>query len=131
MPLICWRWGYNFELIVFVEEVHEMPTLYLLAPYSRNQPATNHKDFYTILANRVGPDYGISSNLIGQVNVGMRAVVFDRDRRLRAEGVVTGYKETRKAGNGVQRYDIAIRDLVQQQQYKNPPKVNRFGVAIY
>jgi hypothetical protein len=55
-----------------------MATLFLLAPYSRNQPATNHKDFYDILAKGIGPDYGISNNLIEQFSVGMHVVVFDR-----------------------------------------------------
>lgn len=108
-----------------------MATLFLLAPYSRNQPATNHKDFYDILAKRVGPDYGISSSLIKQVSVGMHVVVFDRERQLRAEGVVSGYRETSKAGNGVQRYDVTIHGLAVQKQYRSPPTVNRFGVAIY
>ena len=59
-----------------------MPTLFLLAPYSKTDEGMHSKDFYTILANGVGPDYGISSSLIVQVTGGMRAVVFDRDRRL-------------------------------------------------
>ena len=107
-----------------------MRTLFLLAPHSKNQPSTNHKDFYTIVGNGVGPDYGISTNLIGQVNPGMPVVVFDRDRGLQAEGIVTGYTATNKAGNGVQRYNIGIRDLT-LQQYTHPPRVNRFGVGIY
>jgi hypothetical protein len=48
-----------------------MPTLFLLAPHSKNQPGTHHKDFYTVLANGVGPDYGISSSLIQQVTTGI------------------------------------------------------------
>jgi hypothetical protein len=107
-----------------------MRTLFLLAPHSRNQPSTNHKDFYTILSSGVGPDYGISSSLIGQVNPGMPVVVFDRDRRLQASGVVAGYVPTSKAGNGVQRYDVTTRNLA-LGQYTNTPSVNRFGVAIY
>jgi hypothetical protein len=60
----------------------------------------------------------------------MPVVVFDRDRGLQAEGAVTGYAATNKAGNGVQRYSVGIRDLT-LQQYTHLPKVNRFGVAIY
>ncbi len=107
-----------------------MPTLFLLAPHSKTDPGTHRKDFYAILANGVGPDYGISSNLIVQVAAGMRAVVFDRDRRLQAEGTVTSFAPTTKAGNGVQRYDVSIRSLT-LQPYTNPPRVNRFGVGIY
>ena len=107
-----------------------MRTLFLLAPHSRTQPGTHRRDFYTILANGVGPDFGISTNLISQVNAGMRVVIFDRDRQLQAEGTVTGYNATFKAGNGTQRYNVDLRGLA-PQQYTNPPKVNRFGVAIY
>jgi hypothetical protein len=107
-----------------------MPTLFLLAPHSKNQPGTHHKDFYTILANGVGPDYGLSSSLIQQVTTGMPVIVFDRDRRLQAEGTVTGYAPTTKAGNGVQRYDVSIRGLT-LRPYTNPPRVNRFGVGVY
>lgn len=107
-----------------------MPTLFLLAPHSKTQPGTHRKDFYTILANGVGPDYGISANLILQVTAGMPVVAFDRDRRLQAEGTVAGYVPTAKAGNGVQRYDVSIRGLT-LRPYTNPPRVNRFGVGIY
>jgi hypothetical protein len=107
-----------------------MRTLFLLAPRSKNRPTTNHKDFFTILANGVGPDYGISNNLIGQMSPGMPVVVFHRDRGRQAWGIVTGYTPTIKAGNGVQRYDVGIRDLA-MQPYTNPPRVNRFGVGNY
>jgi hypothetical protein len=107
-----------------------MPTLLLLAPKNKTQPGTHRRDYYTILANSVGPDFGISTNQISQVTIGMPVIVFDRDRSLQAEGVVAGYTATSKAGNGVQRYDVTIRDLT-SRQYTNPPRVNRFGVAIY
>jgi hypothetical protein len=107
-----------------------MRTLFLLAPRSKNQPSTNHKDFYTILSNGVGPDYGIFSNLIGQIRPGMPVVFFDRDRSLQAGGMMTGYKATNKAGDGVQRYNVGI-DGLTLQQYTRPPRVNRFGVGIY
>ena len=106
-----------------------MPTLFLSAPKSKTQPGTHRRDFYTILASGIGPDYGIYPNLIGQVGSGMKAVVFDRDRRLQADGVVMNHTPTSKAGNGVQRYDVNIRDLT-EVPYTNPPKVNYFGVAI-
>jgi hypothetical protein len=107
-----------------------MPTLFLLAPQSRNNPSGHQKDFHTIFSSGVGPDYGIWQRYLAQINSGMRVVVFDRDRRLQAEGVVTSYAPTSKASNGVQRYDIKIGNLV-SVPYSNPPKVNHFGVAIY
>jgi len=107
-----------------------MSTLYLLAPRSKNNPLSHQKDFYTILANRLGPDYGISKGQIARIQVGMPVILFDRDRRLQAAGSVGGYTATTKAGNGTQRYDIVLRNLA-TQNYTSPPRVNRFGVAIY
>jgi hypothetical protein len=107
-----------------------MKTLYLLAPRSRNNPRSHHKDFYTIMASGVGPDYGISKNQMSQIHIGMSVVLFDRDRPIQASGTVGGWSATTKAGNGVQRYNIALQGLV-PEGYSNPPNVNRFGVAIY
>jgi hypothetical protein len=109
-----------------------MPTLFLSAPKIKTQHGSAfYRTFDTILLNGVGPDYGIYSNLIGQVHSGMRVVVFDRDVRRSAEGVVVNYVPTTKAGNGVQRYNVNIRDL-REVSYTNtnPPRVNYFGVAI-
>jgi hypothetical protein len=106
-----------------------MSTLFLSAPKSKAQSGTHHRDFYTILGSGIGPDYGIYPNLFGQICPGMKAVVFDRDRQKRAEGAVVNYTPTMKAGNGVQRYDVQIRNLM-EVAYANPPKVNYFGVAI-
>jgi hypothetical protein len=59
----------------------------------------------------------------------MRVVVFDRDVQRCAEGVVVNYVKTKKAGNGVQRYNVNIRNL-KEVPYVYPPRVNYFGVAI-
>lgn len=106
-----------------------MPTLYLSAPKGKTQPGTHRKDFFTILANRVGPDYAIHRNLIAQLHSGIHVVVFDRDRQLRAEGVVSNYNPTTRTGNGLQRYDVRIPDLT-RVPYTNAPRVNRCGVAV-
>ncbi len=106
-----------------------MPTLFLSAPNAKVGTGTHQKDFYVILANGVGPDYGINANLIGQVRSGIKAVVFDRDRQLQAEGAVTNCTQTSRAANGVQRYDVHLCNLT-QVPYTNPPRVNRFGVAV-
>jgi hypothetical protein len=107
-----------------------MSTLYLLAPQSKNNPSSHHKDFYTIFNSGIGPDYGISRSEITRIRAGMPVIFFDRDRQLQASGTVAGYVPTVKAGNGVQRYDVEISNFT-LQQYNDPPRVNRFGVAIY
>ena len=68
-----------------------MPTLFLSAPKSETQPGTHRRDFYTILANGIGPDYGLYAALISRICTGMKVVVFDGDRRLQAESVVVNY----------------------------------------
>ena len=106
-----------------------MAILYLHAPWDRTQQGSSafYKDFYTILKNRVGPDYAIYSTLIGQVYSGIKAVVFDRVRQLRAEGVVSAITPT--PSKRVQRYDVHIPDLT-RVPYTDPPPVNRCGIAI-
>jgi len=107
-----------------------MHTLYLLAPRSKNNPSSRHRDFYTILANGVGPDYGISTGQMGQIHSGMPVILFDRDRALQARGTVTSCSATTRAANGVQRYNVTVRGF-SREPYTHPPRMNRFGVAIY
>src|SRR5689334_1345206 len=85
-----------------------MPTLYLHAPWDRTQQGTRafYKDCYTILKGHIGPDYAIYGSLIGQVRPGTMAVVFDRIRHVRAEGIVSAL--TPKPSKRVQRYDVHI-----------------------
>jgi len=107
-----------------------MPTLFLSAPKVKTvQGSGFYRTFDTIVQNGVGPDYGIATSLIGRVYPGMHVVVFDRDQKRCAEGVVVAYTPTCKAGNGVQRYNVQIRDLG-EVRYTKPPKVNHFGVAV-
>jgi hypothetical protein len=54
-------------------------------------------------------------------------VVFDRDRQLRAEGIVSNV--IAKPSNRVPRYDLHIPNLT-QVPYTNRPRVNRCGVAL-
>jgi hypothetical protein len=105
-----------------------MPTLYLSAPYDKSQQGSSfYKDFYTILQSGIGPDYAIYSHLVGQINPGMKVVLFDRVRHLRAEGTVIHLNP--KPSNRIQRYDVHIRNL-SAVHYTNPPGVNRCGVEI-
>jgi hypothetical protein len=122
--------GNALKVQVLKVGLRRTPTLFLSAPKIRTkQGAGFYRTFDTILLSGVGPDYGIYANLIGQVRSGMRVVVFDRDVQRCAEGVVVNYIPTKKAGNGVQRYNINIHKL-REIPYTSPPKVNYFGVAI-
>jgi hypothetical protein len=105
-----------------------MSTLYLSAPKARVQLGSGfYRDFYTILQSRIGPDYAIYANIFAQLHPGIRVVVFDRDRRLQAEGVISAVEP--RPGNRVQRYHVHTANLT-QVPYTNPPGVNRCGVAF-
>ena len=104
-----------------------MSTLYLSAPKARTQGGPFYRDFYTILENRVGPDYAIYANIAAQIHPGTHVVVFDRDRQLQAEGTVSAV--TPKPSNRIQRYDVHIPDLG-PVNYTQPPAVNRCGVML-
>jgi hypothetical protein len=105
-----------------------MPSLYLSAPRVMVQHGNGfYRDFFTILQSGIGPDYAIYQSLKEQISCGMPVVVFDRDRSLRAEGIVSAIVP--KRSNRIQRYDVQIQNL-RPVSYSNPPKVNRCGVAI-
>ncbi len=122
------RFGYYMRHNPRVPEDYSMPTLYLSAPKVRTQIGPYYKDFYTILRDRVGPDYAIHDGIALRLHAGTHVVVFDRDRRLLAEGTVSSLE--RKPSNRIQRYDISIPDLTQVTRYVAPPPVNRCGVAL-
>jgi hypothetical protein len=107
-----------------------MAILYLSAPGSIEAGgATRTFDVRGIFDSGLAPDYAISANLIAQVSVGMKVVVFDRDSRQQLECIVEGYEPTSKAANGLQRYDIHLGSR-RRVPYSNPPKVNHCGVAV-
>lgn len=107
-----------------------MKTLLLSAPKDKNAATGLHRTFNSILANQIGPEYAIYGNLVGQINAGMKAVVFERVDRRQAEGVVAGLTPTgHKTGGGILRYNVLLRDL-NEVSYTNPPQVNRCGVGF-
>lgn len=104
-----------------------MSALYLSAPNSRVKQGTHQKEFGAILRDHTCPDYAIYSTLYHQVYIGMRVVLFDRKRRLKAEGTVSEIKP--KRFNKVPRYDLVVPNLA-LVAYTEPPRVNRCGVAL-
>jgi hypothetical protein len=105
-----------------------MSILYLSAPYDKSQfGSTFYKDYHTILQSGIGPDYAIYSTLIGRIKPGIKVVIFDRSRKLQAEGTVSHLIP--KPGNRVPRYDVHIHNLA-AVHYTDPPGVNRCGVEV-
>jgi hypothetical protein len=106
-----------------------MPTLFLSAPKGMTPVGGGayYRDFYTILNNKIGPDYAIYRTIRAQLHAGIRVVVFDRDRQLKAEGVISAL--TPQPSQRIQRYHVHIPNLT-VVPYTNPPRVNRCGVAF-
>jgi len=76
----------------------------------------------------MGEGFAIASTLVGGVKPGMPVIVLNKQRRLRAEGTVVRLEPTVKAGNGLQRYNVWMRDL-ELKPYADEA-VNRCGVGI-
>jgi len=105
-----------------------MPKLFLLAPHSKTQPGTHHKDFYTIVANGGGPDYGISESHPANHNR-------NAGRRLRSgRGAASGRQRERVCADyqGWQRRAALRCDIrgLTLRPYTSPPRVDRFGVGV-
>ena len=104
-----------------------MPTLVINAPREMVQ-SDSKKSFENTLATGVGEGYAISRTLFEQCRPGCPVVLLSKDERKRAEGKLVRLVPTSKAGNGIQRYDVHIKDLA-VVPYK-PEALNRNGVAV-
>jgi hypothetical protein len=107
-----------------------MPTLYLSAPKDKDTASALHRDFNTIRASKVGPEYAIARKWLQQIVPGMRVVVFNRADRMQAEGSVGAVNPTgQRTAQGLLRYNVIIRDWA-DVSYNYPPQVDRFGVSV-
>lgn len=107
-----------------------MATLFLSAPKDKDAASGLHRTFGRILNEKIGPDYAIAANLVAQIVIGMKVVVFDRVGRKQAEGALAGLSLTgHRTLQGILRYNVSIPDL-HEAQYMNPPHVNRQGVKV-
>ncbi len=104
-----------------------MPKLIIHAP-SWAARAHSRQNYSTVLRTQVGHDYAINLKLHARVTSGCKVVVLDKNTLKRAEGVLVRLAPTRKTANGIQRYDVIMKDLV-SVAYK-PEKLNRCGIAV-
>jgi hypothetical protein len=65
---------------------------------------------------------------VGEVHSGCRVVVLNKEQRERAEGTLDRLEKAGKAANGMQRYNVYIRDL-SKVDYQ-PEALNRCGIAV-
>jgi hypothetical protein len=104
-----------------------MSALVIHAP-KRKVEAEGKRSFEETLRTGVGDGYAIARSLVKQVNPGSKVILLDKWRDLRAEGVLLQLVPTEKTGNGIQRYDVHVKDW-RSVPYKTE-SVNRNGVAV-
>ena len=104
-----------------------MATLIVHAPRATAKQE-GKRSFDETLTSGVGTGYGISKADCARLQPGSPVVVLSKDQKLRAEGVLVGLSPTAKAGNGLQRYDVRMRDL--QEVAYQPETFNRNGVKV-
>lgn len=104
-----------------------MATLVIHAPRWR-ESYDNAKSFQSTLLSGIGEDYAISKQLFAQLDEGCRVVLLSKDQKLRAEGRLDKLVPTKKARNGIQRYNVHIKNL-QRVEYQ-PERLNRNGIAV-
>ncbi|MEK6745062.1 MAG: hypothetical protein AABZ15_15715 [Nitrospirota bacterium] len=91
-----------------------MAKLVINAPKWRAQQ-DNARSFETTLRLSVGESYAISKKLVSQITPGCGVILLCKDQRQRAEGTLIKLVSTTKAKNGIQRYDVHMRNLLRVQ----------------
>ena len=104
-----------------------MPTLILHAPDWRTTE-DGAKSFNQTIIDGVCSGYAIPSTIVAGVILGIKVVLLNKAKWLRAEGVLVSSSPTEKTKSGIQRYDIKIRD-VKLVTYQ-PERLGRTGVAV-
>ena len=85
--------------------------------------------FSKIFTTGIGPRYAIYNDYISKLRLGFSTVVLlDRDKKKRAEGLLTKLERIEKAGNGVWQYNVHVKKWT-EVPYK-PESLNRCGVAL-
>ena len=104
-----------------------MATLVINAPRQQAQQEQK-KSFESTIRSGIGEGYAISYNLVTQLVPGCSVIILSKDQKLRAEGELVELIPTEKASNGIQRYNVHIKNI-KQVPYK-PEKLNRNGVSV-
>jgi len=105
-----------------------MTTLVIHAP-TRKAQQEDKKSFDDTVSSGIGEGYAINRNLFVQLSPGCGVIILCKDRKLRAEGELVKLIPTEKTSNGVQRYDVYIKNIEKVALYKSE-KLNRNGVSV-
>lgn len=90
--------------------------------------AQRKKSFAKTFSSRIGKGYAIWSRWFARCYPGCKVVLLSKDERKRAEGKLVKLVPVSKARNGIQRYDVYIRNLT-KVTYR-PEPLNRNGVLV-
>lgn len=105
-----------------------MATLVMNAPSVKVQRGTIYRTFQDIFMSGTGLGYAISANLVAQLGPGSRVVLLSKDVEKRAEGELVQLIPVQKAGNGIQRYDVRMKNM--RMVPYHPERLNKNGVAV-
>lgn len=104
-----------------------MSTLVINAPMAKVEQERK-QSFETTFASGLGDGYAIANGLFVRLSAGCGVVLLDKDQGKRAEGTLIELVPTEKTGNGIQRYDVHIKNL-KMVPYR-PENLNRNGVTV-
>ena len=109
-------------------------TLVIHAPYWKGKPGSPYS-FETYLKKSWGKGYAIYQKDVSKLPAGSKVILLRNDKnKRRAEGVLVKLDPTgEKTPQGIQRYDVYIKNLkeVLPYNYKPEEKLNRCGVAVF
>lgn len=101
--------------------------LVIHAPYY--QRVNNRRTFDDVLTDGIATGYALAISERQFIAPGCRVVVLQNDRNpRRAEGMLEEIREAGRAGNGMIRYDLQIRNLTECEFRRE--KLNRRGVCV-
>ena len=104
-----------------------MPTLVIHAPDRRAREGAT--SFEQILGAGIGDGYAIWTDYVNRIYAGCTVVLLRKDKnKLRAEGRLVKFVGTGRFINGVQRYDVHFKNMI-EVPYK-PERLNHYGVAV-
>jgi len=104
-----------------------MSTLVMNAPRAKSEQE-NKQSFEATFESGIGDGYAISKGLFSRLSAGSGVVLLDKDQGKRAEVMLLQLVPTEKTGNGIQRYDVHVKNL-KMVPYK-PESLNRNGVTV-
>ena len=104
-----------------------MFTLVIHAPKEKAE-RENKRSFEQTLISSIGDEYAIPRSSFAKLSTGCKVVLLCKDDKKQAEGKLVELVEKSKTANGIQRYDVHMKDL-RLVPYKSEA-LGRTGIAV-